>query len=44
MWIKFVPMRAQPFGFAPLQPFAAHLWQTYMSLGVGSLLIEDCTE
>ena len=29
-WMPYSPMRAQPLGFAPLQPFGAYLWQEYV--------------
>ena len=34
-WMLFLPLGAQPLGFAPLQPFGAYPWQAYVQLGDG---------
>ena len=34
-WIPYSPIRAQPLGFPPLQPFGAYPWQAYVQPGDG---------
>ena len=34
-WMPYSPMRAQPLGFAPLQPFGVYQWQAYVQPGDG---------